>query len=1328
MLPVSANVIGVVGTTLNGATLYPQPSQAIIGTSATGFPNTANQVTVNDTVLSYSGISSNTFTNLGAGGYGSLVTGATVNGPYLGVSDLAGNRAAAFSTAATNSADLISPAVTSVTSTATTGSSFKAGSVITIKVNFNEPVNVVGTPTLALNSGGSAVFASGSGTSQLTFSYVVGASDAATALDYSAITSLLAGTSIKDTTANNSVLTLATPGAANSINNSGALVIVVDTTPPTVTSVVAQTFVPAAGTNNGVAGGFQVGNNVFYKGSGAGSLQLHATVADTGGSGLASVTFGVGAGGTNFTHSVETTVGTTSPIDSGAATYAWTSGGDATDVTSAVTVTDAAANVSSATTITFKQDATAPSTSDNSGGVVTPRNSAAAVTLSPLDTGGSGVAATYYTTNGTPPAISAAGVPQGTTLAGTSVAIPNTEGSYTVKYFSVDNVGNAESVKTGTTIVVDKTSPTITSASLTTLTGGPTFLGSLTGAASSAATGRVYYKGSVVGGGFKLSVAAADTGGAGLSGVTFLQSGAAGSFTHTEADTGATTPAGSSSTVVSANSFVWTAGGETAAPVETATFSDAAGNTGALAVTLTNDTTGPSGGVFSVNGTSATGGGSSSFFTGNRATGLTDLTRTDFSETQNATQSGLAGSVLTVDTGTLSGGSCTSYTGSPSTITGQTSQTGLTNNTCYKFVLTGTDNVVNTSTLTTEVKVDDTAPTGGAIQANSSSSASYISATTVPVTVTNYADAGSGMASNIVTRYSGSPTASVCPAVPGSPAGGVWDAGTVATITAGNDAATLVDGTCYYWRLVGTNNGSLTAAVSSAAVLVDTAAPTVTAVSATNPSSSTYGTGTNIDITVTFSEPVNVVGASTLALNTTPSRSAAYQSGTGTSTITYRYTVLAGDSASRLDYTSTSALSAGTSIRDFALNDAVRTLPAPGSGNLFAKNFAIVTAPVVSSVTTTAGAGTSYFKAGQTVTINVNFNTPVDVVGSPLLTLNSTPAETATCASGTNLNPMVCTYTVVGGDTASALDYAATGSLGLNSGTIKDNGGSHPDAILTLPAPSTFGGKTLVVDTTNPAGGTIQANGSATDTFKNSTTVGIAQSNYTDTNLSTNVLKRFVATIAIAGTCPAFGSYTLDSGNVTLSAGNDTGTTTGNCYVWQLLSTDLAGNSASVNSAAVLVDTTNPTGTSAVLSNTTAFKTFAFGSTAFYNPNTTGGSFDVTGSSTDSQSGILSIAFPAAFDGHWSRTGAGTSSGSSRTYTLDTIGSSSSGSQTVTATNNATGTANATFTLTPDSTAPGVGATAGVIQANGSGTASYSSSQTVGVTFTNYADAGAGIN
>ena len=61
-------------------------------------------------------------------------------------------------------------------------------------------------------------------------------------------------------------------------------------------------------------------------------------------------------------------------------------------------------------------------------------------------------------------------------------------------------------------------------------------------------------------------------------------------------------------------------------------------------------------------------------------------------------------SVLTREAAPLSGGTCGTY-GAPTTISGSPAQTGSAD-TCYRYTLTGTDRVGNTSALTVVVRVD----------------------------------------------------------------------------------------------------------------------------------------------------------------------------------------------------------------------------------------------------------------------------------------------------------------------------------------------------------------------------------------------------------------------------------------------------------------------------------------------------------------------------------------------------------------------------------------------------------------------------------------------
>jgi len=114
----------------------------------------------------------------------------------------------------------------------TADGSYATGAVIDVTVRFTKPVTVTGTPQLALNSGGTASYLSGSGTDTLTFRYTVAAAQNAADLDCSSTTALtLNGGSIQSggVAAN---LTLPAPGAAGSVGANKN--ITVDAVGPTV--------------------------------------------------------------------------------------------------------------------------------------------------------------------------------------------------------------------------------------------------------------------------------------------------------------------------------------------------------------------------------------------------------------------------------------------------------------------------------------------------------------------------------------------------------------------------------------------------------------------------------------------------------------------------------------------------------------------------------------------------------------------------------------------------------------------------------------------------------------------------------------------------------------------------------------------------------------------------------------------------------------------------------------------------------------------------------------------------------------------------------------
>ena len=115
--------------------------------------------------------------------------------------------------------------------------------------------------------------------------------------------------------------------------------------------------------------------------------------------------------------------------------------------------TDNAGQVGTSAPRSFGVDANAPSTSDNTATIGNAwKTTNQTVTLSATDTGGAGVAQTYFTTDGSTPTTASA--------TGTTISLTN-DGVYTIKYFSVDAAGNSEAVKTaGTQIRIDKAVPT----------------------------------------------------------------------------------------------------------------------------------------------------------------------------------------------------------------------------------------------------------------------------------------------------------------------------------------------------------------------------------------------------------------------------------------------------------------------------------------------------------------------------------------------------------------------------------------------------------------------------------------------------------------------------------------------------------------------------------------------------------------------------------------------------------------------------------------------------------------------------------------------------
>jgi len=244
---------------------------------------------------------------------------------------------------------------------------------------------------------------------------------------------------------------------------------------------------------------------------------------------------------------------------------------------------------------------------------------------------------------------------------------------------------------------------------------------------------------------------------------------------------------------------------------------------------------------------------------------------------------------------------------------------------------------------------------------------------------------------------------------------------------------------------------------------IDNTAPTVVAVVA-DELNGTYGIESAIDITVTFSEAVFVTGTPTLALNSSGSAVAEYVSGSETTTLTFTYTVADGDNSADLDYDSINALILdGGTIRDLATNDATLTLAAPGTENSISDDQAIVvdtTEPTIVSIVRQDP--TVAITNADALTFRVTFSEAV----------NPATLEAADFVVN-GIDVPITSFTVVGpvGAESSVFDVVVgdgaianfNGTIGLDvDGQIQDAGGNF----LNTTEPTTD--QTYTLDNTTP--------------------------------------------------------------------------------------------------------------------------------------------------------------------------------------------------------------------------------------------------------------------
>ena len=416
--------------------------------------------------------------------------------------------------------------------------------------------------------------------------------------------------------------------------------------------------------------------------------------------------------------------------------------------------------------------------------------------------------------------------------------------------------------------------------------------------------------------------------------------------------------------------------------------------------------------------------------------------------------------------------------------------------------LTGSD--------TLKLKVTDVAGNDGAV-----SGQAYVLDTTAPTTTvaTQSFSADTGTSSSDFVTKTASQTVSVTVSanmVAGEIVEVSLDNGTTwttATTTVGSNTWTLSGVT-----LLGSNtlkvrvsdSAGNSGTVYNQAYVLDQLAPTVSNVTSST-ANGTYKVGDTISVQVNFTEAVTITGTPQLTLETgTTDRVISYAGGSGTSTLTFTYTVQAGDTTSDLDYISTSALTLnGGTIMDAAGNNATLTLATTGAANSLGDNKNIVidgNAPTTTSVSVPSNS-TYGASANLDFTINFSENVTVNTIaGTPriALTIGST-TRYASYVSGSGTSALLFRYTTVTGDNDSD-GIAVAGTMDANGGTLQDAAGN--DATLTL---NSVGSTAAVLVSTNQAPvlstptTATYTDTSAVDSFSNTTGTLSATDNENDT-------------------------------------------------------------------------------------------------------------------------------------------------------------------------------------------------------------------------------------
>jgi hypothetical protein len=385
-------------------------------------------------------------------------------------------------------------------------------------------------------------------------------------------------------------------------------------------------------------------------------------------------------------------------------------------------------------------------------------------------------------------------------------------------------------------VVGDATPPTVT---LSSTAESNSFLNLFSGSY------RYYFRSNAVGGGGLRIVASVTDSASGPASATFPDIATTG-WTH-GLETVSSGSGAPPTIAYTSTPFSWVQGATTPA-TRTIVGRDVAGNATSVPVVFRSDTSAPTGGALRVNAVNGNATGTGGAQTNSTTGDVTINSFAQYVEAQSTTQAGLASTVFVRETATLSSGVCGSFGGAV-TLTGPApfTQTNLPTG-CYRYRITGTDRVGNVANVMRVIRVDRTAPIGGALTVNGTAATnagttSRTAGTPVTIARTDFTDPDSGMGTSVLTRASAALTGGVC---------GTF--GTATTVAVGTTTQAVAARTCYRYVLTGTNAFGLAAPSLTTIVVVG---PAVSAVVTTNGGATVGRLEQGDRVSITYADDIN---------------------------------------------------------------------------------------------------------------------------------------------------------------------------------------------------------------------------------------------------------------------------------------------------------------------------------------------------------------------------------------------------------------------------------------------------------------------------------------